>query len=143
MIKKYLILLCFFTTLSGCATYATGPLFNQAPPSPDKMGTLYVFRSKVSVGASIPTVKLNGKPFVNLTAMGYSYAYLSPGVYQLTFENGSFKYFITEVEIKEGQDLFVEYSEPFSRLREIPKTRALEEVKQYRYVNPLNTDFSQ
>lgn len=141
MIKKYLILFCLILLLSGCATYSTGPLFTQAPPSPEKKGTLYVFRSKVSLAMSIPTVKLNGKPFVNLTAMGYSYAYLSPGVYQLTFERGNYKNFITEIEIKEEQELFVEYNEPFSRLREIPKSQAIDAVKEYRYVVPLNTEF--
>lgn len=141
MIRKYLILICLSLMVSGCATYATGPLFNQAPPSSDKMGTLYVFRSKVSLGASIPTVKINGKPFVNLTAMGYSYAYLHPGVYRLTFENGSFKYFITEIDIKEGEELFEEYNEVFSTLREVPKSRVFEAVKDYRYVAPLNADF--
>lgn len=141
MTKKYLILFCLILMVLGCVTYSTGPLFIQAPPSPDKMGTLYVFRSKVSVGSPIPTVKLNGKPFVNLTAMGYSYAYLSPGVYQLTFERGNYKNFITEIEIKEGQELFVEYNEPFSRLREIPKSQAINAVKEYRYVEPLNTEF--
>ena len=141
MTKKHLIVLCLILVISGCATYATGPLFRQAPPAPDKMGTLYVFRSKVSLGASIPTVKINGKPFVNLPAMGYSYAYLSPGVYRLTFENESFKYFITEIEIKEREELFEEFSEPFSRLREIQKSKAPDLVKDYRYVGPLNTEF--
>ncbi len=141
MIKKKIILFSLILIFSGCATYSTGPLFSMAPAPPDKRGTLYVFRSKVSVGASIPAVKINGKPFVNLTAMGYSYTYLSPGVYQLTFENGNYKYFITEIEIKEGEELFVEYSEPFSRLKEIPKAQALDEVKDYRYVEPLNMSF--
>lgn len=141
MTKKYLVLFCLILIVAGCATYATGTLFRQASPSPDKMGTLYVFRSKVSLGASIPIVKINGKPFVNLMAMGYSYVYLNPGVYRLTFERGSFKYFITEFEIKEGQELFEEYDEVFSRLREIPMSKAFDIVKHYRYVAPLNTEF--
>lgn len=141
MTRRYLILFCLIITVSGCATYATGPLFKQAPTPPDKMGTLYVFRSKVSLGASIPTVKINGKPFVNLTAMGYSYTYLSPGVYRLTFENGNYQRFITEIEIKEGEELFEEYSEPFSRLREIPESQAIDAVTNYRFVVPVNTEF--
>lgn len=141
MTKRYLILFCLILAISGCATYATGPLFKQATAPPDKMGTLYVFRSKVSLGMPIPTVKINGKALVNLTAMGYSYTYLSPGVYRLTFENGNYKLFITEIEIKEGEELFVEYLEPFSRLRELPKSQALDAVTNYRFVAPRNTEF--
>ncbi|MFA5060646.1 MAG: DUF2846 domain-containing protein [Candidatus Omnitrophota bacterium] len=141
MKKQILILSLLGMVISGCATYATGPLFSQAPASPTDKGTLYVFRSKASVGALIPTVKLNGKPFVNLTAMGYSYAYVTPGVYQLTFEKGSFKYFITEIEIKAGENLYVEYNEPFSMLREIPESKVSEAVKNYKYVDPSNISF--
>lgn len=144
MIKKHLILFCLVGILSGCATYAAGPLFNQAPLSPDNKGTLYVFRTKS--GGPTPIVKINGKPFVALSVLGYSYAYLSPGIYRLTFEYGAFgDNFISEIEIKEGQEVFEEYSpNGFGQnLREIPKTQALDEMKPYRYINPLNTDFSQ
>jgi len=143
MIKKYLILFCSVLMLSGCATCATGPLFTQASPSLDKKGTFYIFRAKTTLGVT-PTVKINGKPFVALTALGYSYVYLSPGIYRLTFYYGSFgNNFISEIEIKEGQELFAEYYAYGigQSLREIPKTTALDEIKDCRYVAPLSTDF--
>ena len=141
MIKKYLILFLLIGIVSGCAaTLATGPLFSEAPPSTGNKSTLYVFRTKSSWLAPKLTVKINGKPLVALDSLGYSYAYLSPGIYRLTFDSG----FITEIEIKEGQDLFVEChaANGFGEgTRDVPKTQALDEIKNYRYVNPLNTIF--
>ncbi|MDP2906010.1 MAG: hypothetical protein Q8O22_06910 [Candidatus Omnitrophota bacterium] len=136
---KMLVFAGILVLLSGCATYASGPLFKEAPLPSNDMGTLYVFRSKASLGALVPTVKIDRRPFVKLTAMGYSYTYLSPGVYRLTFENGNYQRFITEIEIKEGQELFIEYSEPFSTLREIPKSQVSDVVKNYRYVAPVSS----
>lgn len=143
MKSKVFALVLFSLVFVGCATYATGPLFQQASPAPETKGTLYVFRAKT---ISVPnvTVKIDGRPFVVLTVMGYSYAYLSPGIHRLNFNSGSFGgSFISEVEIKEGEALYVEHHGDGygTRISEIPSSQALEAVKDYRYVEPINRNF--
>lgn len=143
MIKKYLILFCLVLMLSGCATYATGPLFREAPVSSDKESTLYIFQVKSPLVYS-PIVKINDKPFIRLTKMGYSYAYLSPGIYKLTFDYGGTEGdFISEIEIHKGKETYMEYyGDGFEkRLRELPREQALDELKDFKYIEPLNTEF--
>lgn len=145
MIKKCFILFFLVALLSGCATLANGPLFTKAPMAPTNKGTLYLFRPRSSLGKT-PLVKINGKPFVALTVLGYSYVYLSPGVYQLVFYYGTFgDNFISEIEIKQGQDTFLQYyAYGFGSgqgVRDFSSAQALEELKMYRYIQPLNTDF--
>ena len=144
MIKRNFLMLSFVLILSGCATYATGPLFMEAPPSPDKKSTLYIFRAK-TIEMGTPKVKINGEPFVDLKAMGYSYAYLPPGIYRISFDYGAFAGggFITEVEMKEGKDLYVLYSGNgmANNVVEMTKKQASEQIKNYRYVDPINKDF--
>lgn len=143
MIKKYLILFCLILIVSGCATYAAGPLFREAPVSNDGKSMLYVFQIKSPL-VYAPIVKINNKPFVRLTKMGYSYAYLFPGVYKLTFDYGGLEgVFISEVEIHAGRETYVEYyGGGFEkRLRELSKAQAIDELKDFRYIEPLNTEF--
>lgn len=143
MIREYMALSCLVLMASGCATYATGPLFKQAPIPPGKKSLVYVFHEKSPL-VYTPTVKINGEPFVKLTKLGYSYAYLSPGIYRLTFQYGGFEgAFITEIEIKEGRQIFLKYfSSGFDiSLKEVPETEALNEIKEYKYVEPFRTEF--
>ncbi|MBF0388103.1 MAG: hypothetical protein HQL20_09675 [Candidatus Omnitrophica bacterium] len=142
MMKKWPLFLCFVMFISGCATCASGPLFAPASPSPDKKSVLYVYRNIGSLGVA-PTVKINGKPFVVLTSGGYSYAYLSPGIYKLTFQwMGGLGYtFTTQIEIKPGEDLFEKHYSTSVIMEDIPADQGLEDIKQYRYVPTLNSDF--
>lgn len=131
--------------VSGCATYATGPLFKQTPAPPNHKSTLYVFHPKSTIFYT-PLVKIDDKPFVKLTQLGYSYAYLSPRVYRLTFKyGGGAGAFISEIEVKGGQPIFVKYfSNGFGEtLKEVPEIEALNEIKEYRYVEPVQTEFDE
>lgn len=139
MIRRFTLLILLFCC--GCTTLATGPLFKPAAPPPSNAGTLYVFRSNVILGGSAPLVQLNGQPFVYLPAMGYSYAYLAPGVYRLTFERAGFKYFIAEVEIIEDEELYVFFNEPMSTMTELNSEDAAGQFNQYRYVDPISIAF--
>lgn len=145
MIKKYLSIFILLVFLSGCATYANGPAFTQAPTPPEKKSTFYIFRAKAKWGSSAnnPMVKIDGKSFVKLTTLGYSYAYLSPGIHKLTFNNGgAWDNFITEIRVKEGEDLFIEYIDYGNQsLRTLSKAKALEEAQNYKFVEPINTNF--
>lgn len=144
MTKKHIILFCFILALiSGCATYATGPSFKEAPLANNRKSTLYIFQVKSPL-VYAPIVTINDKPFVKLTKMGYAYAYLSPGVYKLTFHYGALEGdFITEIEIHEGKDIYIEYygGGYDKHLRELPKEQALVVLKDFKYIEPLSTDF--
>lgn len=143
MIRKSIALFCLVLTISGCATYATGSLFQQAPAPTEKKSILYVFHPKSTI-VYTPLVKINDKPFVKLTQMGYSHAYLSPGIYRLAFKyGGGAGTFISEIEVKGDQPIFVKYfSTGFGKsLKEVPETEALHELKEYRYVEPIQIEF--
>ncbi len=144
MMKRNLWMLSFVLIFAGCATYAKGPLFTEAPPSPNQKSTFYIFRAK-TFGAGTPKVKINGQPFIDLTEMGYSYTYLSPGIYRISFDYGVFAgtNFITEIEMKEGKDLYLFYSGNGvgDNVLEMTKEQASEQIKKYRYIEPINKDF--
>jgi len=142
MIRRFLILFCFVSVLSGCATCANGPLYTKAPATLDKKGTLYIFRTKATLGTT-PIVKINDKPFVKLTAAGYSYVYLKPGIYRLSFLYKFGGGFISEIEIKEGQEFYAEYytSGMGENFKEIPADAAFCEIDSCRYIVPINSDF--
>jgi len=143
MNKKLLTLLCLIFVTSGCATYATGPLFKEAPIPNDRKSILYVFQVKSPL-VYAPMVKINDKPFVRLTKMGYSYTYLFPGIYKLNFHYGGLEGdFFSEIEIKESQEIFIEYyASGFEKwTREVPKKQALDQFKDFRYIVPVNNEF--
>jgi len=144
MIRKCMIIIGLSIALSACAAkYATGPLFSEAPPPPLKKSILYIYRVDSPL-VWTPIVRINDKPFVELAKLGYSYTYLSPGIYKLTIEyGGKASAFITEFFIEEGQEVFKKYYDSGSQklLTDLPKTKALDEIKEYRYIEPLNTRF--
>jgi len=41
--------------------------------------------------------------------MGYSYEYLTPGIYQLSIGNPAYGAIMTEIEIKPGQELYEQF----------------------------------
>lgn len=143
MIRKYFLFLYLIIVASGCATYSTGPLFQEAPIPNSQKSTVYIFQVKSPL-VYTPTVRIDGKPFAKLTKMGYSYGYLASGIHRLTFEYGGFDgAFISEIEIQESKEVFLGYyaSGYEKRLWEMPKSQALEELKEYRYVEPINKEF--
>lgn len=130
-------------TLSGCATYATGPLFTEAPRPAIDTSIIYIYRVDSPL-VYTPIVKINDKPFVNLAKQGYSYAYVSPGLYRINIDYGHLETpFITEFIVEENQEVFKRlYDSGFNKiLIDIPKEKALKEIKEFRYVKPLNEDF--
>ena len=138
--KRDFLILSLFLVLSGCATSAKGPLFTEAPPAPNQKSTLYIFRAR-TLQMGTPKVKINNQLFANLTSNGYSYAYLSPGVYRISFEYTPLadSDFMTEVEMKEGKNIYLLFSGSY--VSEMTKERASEQIKNYRYVDPINKDF--
>ena len=145
MNKKWFLLIFLILIISGCATTANGPLFKEAPVSGDKKSTLYIFQVKKPL-VYPATAKINGKPFVQLARNGYSYTYLSPGVYKLSFDTNVLALaagLVSEIEIQEGKDIYLEFSDGSAQqsLREIPKEQALEKFKNFSYIEPLNTEF--
>jgi hypothetical protein len=143
MIKRFVTIIGLALILSGCATYATGPLFSEAPRLQIQKSILYIYRVNSPL-VYTPIIKINDKPFVELSKLGYSYAYLSPGIYKITID---YRYLetplITEFSIEENQEVFKRlYDSGFNKnLTDIPKEKALNEIKDFRYVEPLNTEF--
>ncbi len=137
MIKNLLFSFLSLIILSGCATpIINGPMFSKAlnPPKAD-MGTLYVFRAKGGLGeeAYMP-VKVNGVPFVNLAPMGYSYQYLTPGIYQLSIGNTAYGSIMTEVEIKPGQELYELFDAFGNSVNDVSPSKAPFLFKEFRYI---------
>lgn len=144
MIRKLLLIISLAVLLSACAAkYATGPQFSEAPLPPAHKGTLYIYRADAPL-VWTPTVKINNKPFLELSKLGYSYVYLTPGIYRLTFDYGGLdSSFVTEILIDEGKVVFkgLYDSGGHKVLEDLPRDQALDKIKEYRYIEPLNTEF--
>ena len=136
---SFVLLICL---LSGCATTARGPLFTNPIEPKDNMGIFYIFRTYAIVGAyPDPLVQIDDKPLVTLQSMGYSYAYLKPGVHKLVLQDNLNNFFETEFEIHSGQELF-ECLDGFTQsLSEVVSFKAKENLKKYRLDTPLNSQF--
>ena len=79
-----------------------------------------------------------------LSRKGYSYAFLSPGLYKLVIDYPLFETsLITEIIVEEGKELFFRlYDNGFIKsLTEIEKEKAIDELKGYRFVEPINSIF--
>jgi hypothetical protein len=137
MTRKYLQLFYLIFMISGCATNVSGPSFNEAPPPQGDNGTLYVISSTAYFSCPVPIVKINDTPFVRLGFKGYSYIYLKPDVYRLAFVSGGTTIFMSEIEIKPGQDIY-EYWDPknFSMV-ELNPLKAPDFLKEYKYIAPI------
>ena len=74
-----------------------------------------------------------------------SYVYLKPGIYRLKFDYKTIQSsdFSTEIAIETGQEMFEKYYGSGLRMQiiTISKEKALSELKNYRYVEPLNKEF--
>ena len=130
--------------LLGCGTYATGPLFSEKPYPQAGNSIIYIYRVD-SIHMNTPMIKINDKPFVKLDKEGYSYVYLQKGLYKLTIDFGGFAYtpFITELLVEGKQEIFIRLYDTGGaiRLDYMQKEKALEEIKQYRFVEPIATQF--
>ena len=139
------LLLSLAIALWACAAvqYATGPTFIEASPPPAPKATLYFYRVDTSLSA-MPTIKLNGEPFVEIPVLGYSYAYLTPGVYRVSvaYRGGDYP-LTTEFVAKEGQVVFMRFYDTagLKRISVPPEKKALEEIRDHRFVEPLTRDF--
>ena len=138
---KNIICLAVMLILTGCATNATGPMFSQAQDAPSNMGTLYVAKSEAPFMTPLTVVEINDKPFVSLAGKGYSYVYLAPGVYRLSFVGATTVLFMTEIEIKAGQNLFEYYNGFNFSVAELSPYQAPDYLKDFHYVTPMNTSF--
>lgn len=137
--RRYLFLLYLICFFCGCAT--TKPPVDQffipAPKPENNQGVLYIFEAPPAfLVPDTPTIAINGKTFVRLSRFGYSYIYLNPGVYRLSIIGG--EGFMTEIEIKPGQELFEEYYNygAGNGINELSKERALEKLEHFKYIQP-------
>ncbi len=131
--------------LVGCAgTFASGPKFTEAPPPPGQKALLYIYRGNTPLMWT-PTIKIDDRIFAQLGKMGYSYTYISPGVHRLGLHYGGLKAnpFFSEFLIKEGQVAFkrIYDSGGFTQIMDVAKERALDEITEYKYVEPSSKDF--
>jgi len=143
MIKNLFFYFLSLLLLSGCATpVINGPMFTKAlnPPKAD-MGTLYVFRAKGGLGEeAYMSVKVNGVPFVNLAPMGYSYEYLTPGIYQLSIGNPAYGAIMTEIEIKPGQELYELFDAFGNSVVDVSPSKAPFILNEFRYIQAYQLD---
>jgi hypothetical protein len=131
-----------FIFLSGCAT-ASGPLFSGMPKAEATKGMVLIYREN-TIYVYTPTIKFDDKPFVKLSKKGYSYASLYPGLYKLVIDYPLFETsLITEINVEEGKELFLRlYDNGFGKsLTEIEKEKAIDELKEYHFVEPINSNF--
>jgi len=143
MINKLFINICLILFLFGCAPYAKGPLFSQIPNLQANKCVLFVYR-KDTIYQNTPMVKINEKLFVKLGKKGYSYAYMAPGIYKLTFDYGFLEApFIIELPIEEQKEIYLRlYDIGFHKsVTEVEKEKALEELKEYRFEEQINLEF--
>ncbi len=106
------------------------------------MKTIYSEYSKFR--CVCPAIKIDDVPFLELAHNGYSYTYLAPGVHKLTVAYifiAGLPPLVTEFAIAEGQLMFLRLNDSgySSVLRERPPEEALKEIKDHRYVKPLNS----
>jgi hypothetical protein len=139
--SRGLVFLISLVLLTGCATNATGPLFTIAPSAPQNMGTLYVGLSSAILMMPGIIVKINDKPFVSLAGKNYSYVYLPPGIYRLSFVCNLTLIFMTELEILPGRNLYESFNAQYSSVSDLPSSSAPEFLKNFHYVTPINTSF--
>ena len=140
MSKKFTpFLIALVAFLVGCSTIATGPLFSEAPMPSGNLGVLYLYR-RPAIALTDPIFKIDGKPFVKMGGLGYSYAYLTPGVHRLAIGMLS-----GEFAVEKRQVLFKRVEEEGDRtsIRAVPEEKAIKEMKrlEYRYVEPFNREF--
>jgi Protein of unknown function (DUF2846) len=113
MNRRHLLALaaCTAVLLQGCAT-APGAPFASLDPVPAGKGHLYVYRKAAlyAVGAKYKVKAANGMVLGELYNASYLLLPVAPGKHQFSVEEASFlKPKTFEVDVKPGQNYFVEY----------------------------------
>ena len=113
MNRRYLLAIagCTAVLLQGCAT-APGAPFASLDPVPPGQGNLYVYRKTAlyASGAKYKVKAADGKVLGELYNASYLLLPVAPGKHQFSVEEASFlKPKTFEVDVKPGQNYFVEY----------------------------------
>lgn len=146
LIKSLVLLATFMVALSACAARLTeGRLFAETSPPSVGKSLVYVYYVDDTVhpfAFGVRTIMINNKPLAKLPRLGYSYAYLRPGVFRLDITELGITELSTEFLVEEGQTLFIRLSTTRGfTIGEVPREKALPEIETNRYVEPLNTEF--
>jgi hypothetical protein len=149
MIKNIFSIFVFL--LVGFAT-ATGPQFQRLENTPKDGAILYMYRGDFggNQSAYTPDLLINDIKVVELKRNAYTYIYLSPGKYKLSFRNNIISGYPDldgEFEVSAGQRKFMKIFDPVSAsgtvitytssIREMDENSALKEISSMRFDAPI------
>jgi hypothetical protein len=138
MMKTFILVLSFIVLVSSQAFSSSGISFGHEPPVPPDKGRLYILSADVPSVTPGPKIQINGKDFMNLHSMSYSFIDLPKGVYKLSFVSAATGVLTTDVYMVAGVNEYQFFNAYNGQNSEYPSTAAFKMFKMYIYVDPIN-----